>query len=71
MSKEYQVTISKFEQTSPDDWEMSHYSLKVTDLTTIGQIRDWISGLYGPRSVNMKMDFRVVELQSLPKLSTL
>lgn len=67
MEKEYQVTISKCEQTSPDDWAMSQYSLKVTDSTTIGQIQDWISGQYGSPCHGLKMDFRVVELQSIPK----
>jgi len=63
MEKEYQVTIEKCEQTSPDDWAMSHYSLKVTDSTTIGQIQQWISGIYRRNSSDVKMDFRVVELQ--------
>gem|GEM_PF-6385423 len=65
MEKEYQVTIDKCEQTGPETWAMSNYSLKVTDRTTIGEIQDWISGMYGPPSPDLKMDFRVVELQSL------
>jgi len=63
MEKEYQVTIEKCEQTSPDNWAMSHYSLKVTDSTTIGEIQLWVAGLFRPHSNEIKMDFRVVELQ--------
>lgn len=42
MSKREYVAIAKNSgQVSPDDWDVWDETLKLTDETTIGQIREW------------------------------
>ena len=38
---EYVVTFETGEQITEDSWRVAHPSLKVTDGTTIGEIREW------------------------------
>lgn len=38
---EYVITFQTGEQITQDDWRVANRSLKVTDETTIGEIREW------------------------------
>lgn len=60
---EYQVTIKKFIQTSPDDWELIDESLKVNDNTTIGEITQWVKSGWANQGDHCQ--FKVVQLLSL------
>ena len=40
--KEYVITFKLSTQISPDDWEVYHPSLKVTENTTVKEIGDWV-----------------------------
>lgn len=62
---EYQISIKKCVQVSPDDWELFTQSLKVTSDTTIGEIDKWIRKEFKDVTMGAKMDFHVVQLQSL------
>lgn len=67
MEKEFQITIEKCQQVSPDDFSTVRYSLKADSNTTIGQIQDWICSIYNLHPSKSHMDFRVVELYPIPK----
>lgn len=41
MQREYVAIAKNAVQISPDDFEVRYETLKVTDDTTIGQIREW------------------------------
>lgn len=53
---EYVITTKVIQQISPDDWEVVHKSLKVTDETTIGQIREWYCRMHLPYAEGNKAD---------------
>lgn len=63
---EYQVSIKKCVQVSPDDWELYTRSLKIDDNTTIGEIAQWIRVQHKDANQEIKLDFAVVQLQTLP-----
>lgn len=65
---EYQVSIKKCEQISPDDWELFIQSLKISDNTTIGEISYWIRQKFNDKENKMKMNFTVTQLQDLTEL---
>ncbi len=65
---EYQVSIKKCEQVSPDDWELFIQSLKISDNTTIGEISYWIRQKFNDKENKMKMNFTVTQLQDLTEL---
>lgn len=57
---EYVVSFKTCMQVSPDDWDTITPSLKVTDSTTIKEIRDWyLSKNRGATSVG---NLNIVEL---------
>ena len=52
---EYQVSIKKCVQVSPDDWELFTQSLKINDNTTIGDIARWIRAQYNDTKEENKL----------------
>jgi hypothetical protein len=43
MKTEYIAQFQTAEQYSPDDWKAVHPTLKITEETTIGEIRKWMA----------------------------
>ena len=58
--KEYVVTFETGEQITEDSWRVNHPSLKVTDETTIGEIREW----YNTKIKVGVIDVRLTELEN-------
>ena len=63
MSNEYIATYKTSRQISPDDWEVYNPSLKITDQTTIGEIRKWFTeGSIDPGKVSMEV--KIIQLSA-------
>lgn len=58
---EYIAQFKTVQQISPDDWELATPSLKVTDSTTIGEIRQWMDNNYHAKFAK---EFKVITLES-------
>ena len=59
--KEYIATYTDSRQISPDDWSTFHPTIKLTDDTTIGEIRQWWLNVHGMNK-KVKMELTLIEL---------
>lgn len=57
---EYTATYKTSMQISPDDWLVFYPTLKLTDETTVKEIRDWFKG----KNTNALMEVRINELET-------
>lgn len=64
MENEYSAHFTTSRQISEDSWKVVSPCLKVTDKTTIGEIRAWIKNLESHNSEAM-IDFTVTQLHKL------
>lgn len=62
-TKEYVVTFKTSHQIGPDDWAVANPSLKVTNNTTIGEIKDWFEKL----KHNPLMEVKLIEMSEIPQ----
>jgi hypothetical protein len=57
--KDYIATYCRSKQIGIEDWEIFNPSLKLTDKTTIGEIRAWYS-----KNENERMQLTIIELDN-------
>lgn len=67
MNREYVALFNTVGQTSPDDFETVTRTLKVTDTTTIGEIRQWYADAIHENPLRPElMQIKISELEQVP-----
>lgn len=69
MKKEYAISFKNSVQIGPEDWETLTPTLKATEETTIGQIKEWYLSKF-PGTPEQKEAIKLIGIQ-LNELETL